>query len=456
MVTQINHYHSRILLSRYIQKLKSIFLAATFILSLSFFSGNDIARADTFGCFSGSPEQDSAGNITKYKCDNGSSLPVLLDTTTITNSDGAKCVQGTDWSTNVSPDNSDITVLSIHGGNIELGTSVISTKLRDLYGWNRYNFNGNIQNQDCKDLKTTFNPNCSSGDNFCVLHITSRNFNDNAAITLVENNSRVVSIHGCTSPNCTSKTICIGGGAGNTLASITAKVNMRNLVKNYIDKYRVLLPQQEQLLTYAYKQPEGLTDEQKKQYPANSFDTNSNCADGILGNHPDNIVNQTSSGLGLQLEISKDIRDKLALDSIDNDLLRTIVYGGAAKGVNELPLPILATNGTETYTIGSDQFNRYKLKVQNKSEYSTDLFAASPNLPACGLNTNSSRTWVNIYNANGDTYIYGFCALGSPNDLDSIWFAVKDGSTPPAAVYITLEDRLNNRIYRSNRVKITP
>lgn len=417
MTSKINFLSRKTLVSRYIHKLQSILLTVIFILCMSFLASNNTATADTFGCFVGTGNTPAICN----------SKPAL---TTSTN--GQKCTNGLpgvgDWNTTSTNTNSDVTVISIHGGSIEVRTSDISEDLHNFYNWNHYDFNGHVTNSDCAQLAKLYNPNCTVGDTYCTLHITAENFNDPTALQLVTTHPRAVSIHGCGS-SCSTNTICIGG---RNLAT-------RNLVRDYINQYKGLVSNSP--LTFV---------------DTNNRDTDASCNSGIMGTSLDNIVNRTSTNEGLQLEISRNIRDALANNSIQNDLLRTIVYGGTAEGVGELPLPILATNGTENYTTSAGTFKRYQLKVENKIEYPADLFAAAPNLPPCGLNTNSSRTWVNIYNASNDQYIYGFCALGTPENLDSIWFAVQDSNIPPSAVYITLEDRQNNRIYRSNRVTITP
>jgi hypothetical protein len=60
---------------------------------------------------------------------------------------------------------------------------------------------------------------------------------------------------------------------------------------------------------------------------------------------------------------------------------------------------------------------------------------------------------VDIYNLKGDR-LYGFCALGAASDLQSLWFAVEKGETPPQGVYIVLKDRQCNQDYTSNKVTI--
>jgi hypothetical protein len=105
-----------------------------------------------------------------------------------------------------------------------------------------------------------------------------------------------------------------------------------------------------------------------------------------------------------------------------------------------LSKPNLAYLGKEDYTVRGNKFTRYLLDVTNKNDYPASLFKAAPDLPPCGKNQNSARTWVNIYDEK-DAYIYGFCALSSPASLGKIWFAVPKGSTPPEKVYVTLIDR---------------
>jgi hypothetical protein len=122
---------------------------------------------------------------------------------------------------------------------------------------------------------------------------------------------------------------------------------------------------------------------------------------------------------------------------------------------SNLPSPVLTLTGTEDYTTSGGEFTRYKLSVTNWNAYPSELFQAAPDLPPCGLNTESSRTWVDIYDLRGNR-LYGFCALGAASDLQSLWFAVKKGETPPQGAYIVLKDRRCNQDYTSKRVTIEP
>ena len=115
----------------------------------------------------------------------------------------------------------------------------------------------------------------------------------------------------------------------------------------------------------------------------------------------------------------------------------------------QLPNPLLYMTSQEAYTVRGTHFIRYRYDVHNKDAYPATMFAAAPSLPPCGNNTNASRTWVDIFDRTGRR-LYGFCALGSPQDLGSLWFALEEGVIPPSYIYIELKDRQTNITYRSN------
>ncbi|HYR77254.1 MAG TPA: hypothetical protein VEM96_15575 [Pyrinomonadaceae bacterium] len=118
------------------------------------------------------------------------------------------------------------------------------------------------------------------------------------------------------------------------------------------------------------------------------------------------------------------------------------------------PNPILYMTGTESYQTGGKQWTRYKYDVLNKTDYPAAMFAAAPALPPCGKNANSSRTWVDFFDSRGKR-LYGFCALGKPEDLGKIWFALEEGVIPPSYVYIEMTDRQTNTKYKSNLADTT-
>lgn len=117
-----------------------------------------------------------------------------------------------------------------------------------------------------------------------------------------------------------------------------------------------------------------------------------------------------------------------------------------------LPNPKLVFEGKENYEANGQKWTRYKLSVVNRNAYPAALFKASPQLPPCGSNNSASRTWVDIIDSQSGDRIYGFCALGTPANLDNLWFAVKQGQSPPKCVHIVMTDRLLKKTYTSNRV----
>jgi hypothetical protein len=119
------------------------------------------------------------------------------------------------------------------------------------------------------------------------------------------------------------------------------------------------------------------------------------------------------------------------------------------------PVPQLVAEGSETNEVRGERFVRYNLRIVNYAAYPDELFAPAPSLPPCGLNANSSRTWVEIYAGNARR-LYGFCALTLSEQLASLSFSVREGQAPPQTVYVVMMDRARNVIYRSNEVRISP
>jgi hypothetical protein len=119
-----------------------------------------------------------------------------------------------------------------------------------------------------------------------------------------------------------------------------------------------------------------------------------------------------------------------------------------------LPTPVIQYTGKQNYMAGGQPFTRYNLTVVNRAAYPNAMFAAAPQLPPCGLNKSSSRTWVDVFDRYGPTRLYGFCALHSSADLATLWFAKPVGQPHPQWVYIVMTDRLTNMKYKSEPVHI--
>jgi hypothetical protein len=119
------------------------------------------------------------------------------------------------------------------------------------------------------------------------------------------------------------------------------------------------------------------------------------------------------------------------------------------------PNPVLRFTGLENYSAGGKEWVRHRYDVVNKGQYPAAMFAPAPNLPPCGSNTKSSRSWVDFFDRAGKR-LYGFCALGKPANLGSLWFATEKGVVAPSHVYIVIHDRRTHRKYRSNLAVTAP
>ena len=104
--------------------------------------------------------------------------------------------------------------------------------------------------------------------------------------------------------------------------------------------------------------------------------------------------------------------------------------------------------------VNEPTFIRYWFTVTNRAVFNNVFFTPSPNLPPCGLNNNSARTWLTIYNGDTNAYIYGYCALPNNAAMAKLWFAVPKSQPQPKRFYIKLEDRLCHVTRQSNTAAI--
>jgi hypothetical protein len=135
-------------------------------------------------------------------------------------------------------------------------------------------------------------------------------------------------------------------------------------------------------------------------------------------------------------------------------LVVTLLSAQAVVSAPPIPNPILYLTGTETFQQGEKTYIKYHYDVLNKADYPAEMFAPAPNLPPCGKNTRSSRTWIDIFDSKGKR-LNGFCALGKPADLNKLWFELEDNAVPPSYVYIEMNDRQTNTRYKSNLADTT-
>jgi caspase domain-containing protein len=115
--------------------------------------------------------------------------------------------------------------------------------------------------------------------------------------------------------------------------------------------------------------------------------------------------------------------------------------------------PQLAFAGTKSYEENGKNLIRYFFSVTNRANFPNEIFAAAPALPACGRNTNSSRTWIDVYD-DKEKRFFGFCAVMSSEGLAGLYFNLTDGEAPPPRIFIVLTDRETNTKYRSSILTI--
>lgn len=88
--------------------------------------------------------------------------------------------------------------------------------------------------------------------------------------------------------------------------------------------------------------------------------------------------------------------------------------------------------------------------VMNADEFPADLFAASPDLPACGAIAASSRTWVDVIDTNTGSNLMHFCNANlSLGDL--FFITALDGVT---SIKVVLTDRLTGDVAESDPLLI--
>jgi phage replication-related protein YjqB (UPF0714/DUF867 family) len=142
---------------------------------------------------------------------------------------------------------SDYSILAIHGGNIEPGTTEIA-KVIAADKLSYYSFVGKKSEEECNDL-----------------HITSANFDEPLCCELINKSQKIISIHGERGPG---ECVMVGG----------------------LDK--------------------DLVQEIAKSLSEKGFNVE-NPPDRINGDYPVNVCNRGLSGRGAQLEVSRGLRNSL-------------------------------------------------------------------------------------------------------------------------------------------------
>lgn len=148
----------------------------------------------------------------------------------------------------------------------------------------------------------------------------------------------------------------------------------------------------------------------------------------------------SDSEYGCRLEITRSVS------------VATPMYSGPGKKTGDQN-PILHFTKKENVNIRGTNFTRFHLSIRNWDAFSSDLFRPSPELPPCGRNTRASRTWVDIFNNEGQK-LYGYCGFGKNEHLQNFSFARRAGHPLPATCYVVLWDRKTNKKLVSNKVNL--
>ena len=96
---------------------------------------------------------------------------------------------------------------------------------------------------------------------------------------------------------------------------------------------------------------------------------------------------------------------------------------------------------------------RYTLTIANWQDIPPELFIASPELPACGLNDQASRTYIRIYGSKGSLYFTGCGARDGTSSQFLKNFSIHiddDDVLSDPYIYLQLHDRKCDQYINSN------
>lgn len=323
LVSSVTHKLFKILIDNYICKFISIVLAITLFTFVSSIGESGYAFADIFCGYE--------------RC------PNTIRTPKKELKFSQECKKDQDYEI-ISPppqeQENDVAVLSIHGGEIELNTSRITSDLSSRNNWDRYDFNGKINSEECLNLEK-LSKSSNSNKKFVVLHITSTHFDEKKAVDLVSSHRNAVSIHGFSREEEAAKnqTICVGGQNEDKVKKFIEHVNK--------ESYKL----KEDKLNYSLNLVNAPLEKSNFDKGRHVSQRNTICLEkkvpkqsALTGTDWENIVNKSRNpNGGLQIELNRQIRIDLA-KGIDNpnfsssnpyQLLRNVIYGAIKEAMND-------------------------------------------------------------------------------------------------------------------------
>lgn len=249
--------------------------------------------ADSQPEFTSLSEELVAGESDYYHCfaAGGCAAPALATST--------RCLKDRDYQVTVRERDSDVVVLSLHGGHIEPDSSELAQALSSKYNYSLYDFSAHGSASCLGTL-----------DDFDRLHITAANFDDPAAVRMVSRHNKAVAIHGYNHSRGNYRgTLCVGGANRAQVKAFIAAVSDRKA----------------EFSPYTLRPVDAATAEPR---------TGADCS-GIAGTARTNPVNRTASGSGgLQLEMSDEIKADLLNPDSRYSPLRSIFYGAVKEAMS--------------------------------------------------------------------------------------------------------------------------
>jgi C1A family cysteine protease len=107
---------------------------------------------------------------------------------------------------------------------------------------------------------------------------------------------------------------------------------------------------------------------------------------------------------------------------------------------------------TEIVTLGMADFRRFWVEVHNRDNLPSELFEPAPDLYP--YTPDNSRGRFEIQNAQTWAALNEFGELGSSDELDSLYFDVPVGLSPPDSIAMLLQDRRCYVSYGSNTARV--
>ena len=152
----------------------------------------------------------------------------------------------------------------------------------------------------------------------------------------------------------------------------------------------------------------------------------------------------------MQLKPSKNLSPYLLIIFVINIFVVQTNFAQKKK----IPSPKLKVVEKVEHEKDNRKFTTFRLTITNWEKFPAEMFEESPNLPPCGKNKNSSRTWVEIYSAKHKR-LYGHCAIKSPMGLiNQLSFTIPEGEKIPKKAYVIFNDRKLNKYYKSKSASV--